>query len=598
MFKIIKKAKTNIILSICAIVCIVYLSGHLGLGQFLRNHLAFGYGGGGGAVILPEIVAINKPLYIPTEFRGGRQFRQLDGVSVTLEVPPLVTSGYTMFDTEITSVNSSNRPCVEGNFVLADKVFTIIANDVDGHEVTSFPRGLTVSLTLANLPADTSNVGIYYLNNNSQWVLGQKAIFDNVNNRTSFQIKDLGVIALINAPGLPRVIEAGSQCSVRPQVLGIKQYSEGTPLRTCDGETYIVSGTKIIKQVKKPPLTAKTFEGKTIYDVDFSVIVELSGQRYDGKNYKNGDLLRTCDWKIYRVENQKLRHIGTWQELHEKYEGQKINNVDYWVIADYQQLPVLSPSQQVLGVKQYADGSLIRTSDGRIYIIENQSARYISSLDELKKYANQKIYNVTSDVVIQYNQPNVEYNSNKVLGVKFYADGTYLRTRDWKVYVVENQKARQVATMIAGSQDYYLGQKIYDVDYGVIAQYTTQQSSVATQQVLGAKSYANGTLLRTADGKVYIVDNQKIRPADQADLQNRGNSKLYDVNYDTITNYGGQSVLGVKLYADGTYLKTPDWRLYVIENQKARYIDTIAASQISYNGQPVYNVDYGVLTQY
>ncbi|MFA6410499.1 MAG: hypothetical protein WCW26_02915 [Candidatus Buchananbacteria bacterium] len=596
MIQFIKKAKTNIILSICAVAAIIYFSGTLGFGSFLRNYLAFGYGGGGGFVMLPEIVAVNKPLYIPSAQRGGRLFERTDdNISAVLEVPPLTVSGLTMFDIAINPVDASNQPCSGSNNIIGSKVFNIIAQTESGSQIYNFSRSLTVSLTLPNIPTDTSNLGIYYLNNNNQWVLGQKAIFDNVNNRTIFEVKDLGVVALINAPGLPPVIEAGSRCGQK--VLGVKEYSDGTILRTCDGEAYIIKDKKI-NPLTKLPLTLATYQNKTVYDVDFSVVVELSGKKNVGKNYKDGELLRTCDWRIYRVENQKLRYINTWNELHDKYLGQKINNIDYWVLSEYQQY---STGQQVLGAKQYADGTLLRTADGKIYILENQKANQISSVAELNsKYAGQKIYNIANEVLVQYlgSGASVEFNYNKVLGVKNYADGTYLRTRDWKVYVIENQKAKQIATMVPGSQDYYQGQKIYDVDYGVIAQYTTQQTPAATQQVLGVKQYADGTLLKAPDGIIYIVVNQKVRVATAAEQKNTAGQKIYDVDYETINNYGAQSVLGVKRYANGTYLKTPDWRLYIISDQKARYIDTIATTLSSYNGQPVYNVDYEVLAQY
>ncbi len=53
----------------------------------------------------------------------------------------------------------------------------------------------------------------------------------------------------------------------------------------------------------------------------------------------------------------------------------------------------------VAGQTEWADGTLIRTCDMKVYRIENQSKRHIVSLKDLFKYIGQRIYNVTEDVV-------------------------------------------------------------------------------------------------------------------------------------------------------------------------------------------------------
>ncbi len=53
----------------------------------------------------------------------------------------------------------------------------------------------------------------------------------------------------------------------------------------------------------------------------------------------------------------------------------------------------------VAGQIQWADGSLIRACDMKVYRIENQNKRHIVSIKDLFKYIGQRIYNVTDDIV-------------------------------------------------------------------------------------------------------------------------------------------------------------------------------------------------------
>lgn len=55
--------------------------------------------------------------------------------------------------------------------------------------------------------------------------------------------------------------------------------------------------------------------------------------------------------------------------------------------------------QDVLGQTEWADGSLIRACDMKVYRIENQSKQHIKNFTELLKYIGQRIYNVGDDIV-------------------------------------------------------------------------------------------------------------------------------------------------------------------------------------------------------
>jgi hypothetical protein len=54
---------------------------------------------------------------------------------------------------------------------------------------------------------------------------------------------------------------------------------------------------------------------------------------------------------------------------------------------------------QVLGVKIYANGTLLSGPDHRVYVIKNGKKQYIKSLSELAKYRNHKIIKVSAAVL-------------------------------------------------------------------------------------------------------------------------------------------------------------------------------------------------------
>lgn len=116
--------------------------------------------------------------------------------------------------------------------------------------------------------------------------------------------------------------------------------------------------------------------------------------------FPNGSLLRdACDpvESVYLIKDQMKWHVPNWQYLHDNHFGQRIYNVLSEVINSY-------PNWQakVLGVKTYADGTLLRSPDMKIYILENGQKRHIKTFEELFKYAGQEIINVSYDVLNQY----------------------------------------------------------------------------------------------------------------------------------------------------------------------------------------------------
>ncbi|MDP2587024.1 MAG: chitobiase/beta-hexosaminidase C-terminal domain-containing protein [Candidatus Komeilibacteria bacterium] len=85
------------------------------------------------------------------------------------------------------------------------------------------------------------------------------------------------------------------------------------------------------------------------------------------------------------------------------------------VIAPIVNTPTIIPPQAVLGVKTYANGTLLRGSNAKIYVVENGKLKHITSLKELTKYAGQEIIKVSDEVITSYGQTVA---GQAVLGVK------------------------------------------------------------------------------------------------------------------------------------------------------------------------------------
>ncbi len=119
--------------------------------------------------------------------------------------------------------------------------------------------------------------------------------------------------------------------------------------------------------------------------------------------------------------------------------------------------PTVKPQilPQVLGVKYYADGSLIRGKDKKIYLIQNNKLVVIRNLAQLRKYAGQKIYDETDEVIRQYLP---------------FPNGSLIRGSIKKIYVITNGKRQPIFTL-AELRKKYRGQKIYDVSDKILGLY-------------------------------------------------------------------------------------------------------------------------------
>ncbi|MBT4516516.1 MAG: DUF642 domain-containing protein [Candidatus Komeilibacteria bacterium] len=116
--------------------------------------------------------------------------------------------------------------------------------------------------------------------------------------------------------------------------------------------------------------------------------------------YPNGSLLRDAcvpTMPVYLIKDQQKWHVPTWQYLHDKHFGERIYNVVTTVLDYYPDW-----TGEVLGVKDYADGTLLRGNDMKVYILDKGEKQHINTLEKLAKYLGQDIINVSDEVLARY----------------------------------------------------------------------------------------------------------------------------------------------------------------------------------------------------
>ena len=100
---------------------------------------------------------------------------------------------------------------------------------------------------------------------------------------------------------------------------------------------------------------------------------------------------------VYLIKDQQKWHVPTWQYLHDKHFGERIYNVVTTVLDYYPDW-----TGEVLGVKDYADGTLLRGNDMKVYILDKGEKQHINTLEKLAKYLGQDIINVSDEVLARY----------------------------------------------------------------------------------------------------------------------------------------------------------------------------------------------------
>lgn len=287
----------NTVLIVGALFVAVFGSSFLGNGTFFGAKIAFGYGGGGGGGYVPPtpLSAVGNSLTINATQEGTLTYTQGTG-SVVLSVPKGAVSGTVTFSI-VGSTVAGTEPT--NGIVINPGTYIISAVDSSGNSVHDFSQPLTITFSGLNLPADISEVGVYYFDGTiRQWVLISGAIIDPASGTATFTVSHLTKFAVLEVEGRPLAVSAAEPLCAQGTL--IKGSFSAVYYCGADGMRYVFPNEK----------TYKTWYA------DFSTVVKISDTnlanipRGGNVTYRPGVRMvkMNTDPKVYAVSRGGVLH--------------------------------------------------------------------------------------------------------------------------------------------------------------------------------------------------------------------------------------------------------------------------------------------------
>ncbi len=162
----------------------------------------------GGAVearppIPPHQESVNIPLTLLPEQSGTLTQTLSEGKSIKLEAPKASVSAKTTFiiSEEVLSIIEAPQPALRAELT-GDNIFRVTAKDSAGNLVHTFPKKIKFTLTIPDLPEDTTDIGLYYLDTDQRlWLLMPEAVFED--DVVTFSVDHLTDFAIFYVLGRP-----------------------------------------------------------------------------------------------------------------------------------------------------------------------------------------------------------------------------------------------------------------------------------------------------------------------------------------------------------------------------------------------------------
>ena len=129
---------------------------------------------------------------------------------------------------------------------------------------------------------------------------------------------------------------------------------------------------------------------------------------------------------------------------------------------------------------------------------------------------------------------------------------------------------------------------------------TTITAPTTTGQVLGTKTYADGTLLRNSKKQIFVIVNGQAQHVKSlADLAKyHFGKKINDVSDEVLQTYSIGNVLGTKTYADGSLLRNSKKQIFVIIKGQKQYVKNLAELAKNHKGKKITDVNDAELAKY
>lgn len=165
-------------------------------------------GGGGFADDDTHITARNEPLVLPSsEYSGTLTQEFAEDHRVIVDVPSNSVSNEVTITVERISVSAVSELTSGAASLISGDLFRITARDANGVLITDFLEEMTIVITIPDMPEDTSNVGLYHLDEEAfVWRFVDTATFGVES--VTFTTDHFTDFALFEITGLPPVLAA------------------------------------------------------------------------------------------------------------------------------------------------------------------------------------------------------------------------------------------------------------------------------------------------------------------------------------------------------------------------------------------------------
>lgn len=119
----------------------------------------------------------------------------------------------------------------------------------------------------------------------------------------------------------------------------------------------------------------------------------------------------------------------------------------------------------VLGFSAYPSGTLLRSRDQKIYILEGEYRRHIRSLKELQQYSGQVIESISELEMAKYK-------------IRNYKEADLLRAiDDDKIFVIYNGELKHILNLEELAKDFF-GKVIYNIPSSELADYKFKKTLI------------------------------------------------------------------------------------------------------------------------
>lgn len=167
---------------------------------------------GGTSSATDHINSTNVPLTISPGQSGTFTKNLTAGKKVILDVPAENISRQTTFTIteEALAITETPKPGLQAKLT-GEYTFRVLARDNAGDLAHSFPQKVTITITIPNMPAGTTDRGLYYLDEGARlWRLIPDAEFSD--REVTFQVDHLTDFAVFYVPGLPEILPVEFLC--------------------------------------------------------------------------------------------------------------------------------------------------------------------------------------------------------------------------------------------------------------------------------------------------------------------------------------------------------------------------------------------------